>query len=458
MIKKIFDEIAKESSINRKLEILNKNKDNELLKNVLYKACSKRVKFYIKQIPEYKRLETHTHPLEGALMSLDLLSSRSVTGHEAIQHLKEILMCCEPDDAYVIERIIEKDPKIGVASKLLNKVWDNLIERVGYQGCKPYSRELVEKLFKNHKKVFSQLKLDGLYSNVIVDNGESFLESRQGEVISLDNPCFLSELNKLPNCVLNGELTMRGIERYKSNGMIDSLMSISIKKNKGEDISKEINKFEKNNNILYRDALDLITLTFWDKLTINEYYLRKSDRIYEERFEDLESTINNYNYLFVVENRIVKNFEEAKLHFKEVLNRKLEGTVLKASDGLWVDSKPNYQIKIKKEVKLDLKITGFSYGDKGTKNENLISSILVESEDGKLKAVAGGISEEKMEELTKNKENYLNTIVEVKCNGISFTDNGYSLLHPRFLKFRNLDKTVADNLDECIKIHESSSF
>ncbi len=44
-IKEIFDEIANESSTNQKMVILSNHKDNELLKDVLYLANSKRIKF-----------------------------------------------------------------------------------------------------------------------------------------------------------------------------------------------------------------------------------------------------------------------------------------------------------------------------------------------------------------------------------------------------------------------------
>jgi len=415
------------------------------------------VKFYIKQIPEYTRLETHTHPLKGALMSLELLSKRTVTGHEAIQHLKEVLMCCEPDDAYIIERIIEKDPKIGLGTRMLNKVWPDLIEKVGYQGCKPYSKDLVEKLFKKYKKVFSQLKLDGQYVNIIIDDSVPFLESRQGEPTNLENPKFLEELKKLPDGVLNAELTIDGIERYKSNGMITSLISIANKKNNGENVSKEILKFE-SKHMPYRDALDLIRVTAWDLLTLEEYYSRNCTRIYDDRLEELNKVLSGFEMLSVVETRVVKNKEEAMAHFEEVLSRNLEGTVLKAADGLWVDSKPTYQIKLKKEVKLDLRVVGFSYGDKGTKNENVISSLVVQSEDGLLKATAGGIDEEGMEDITNNQDNYLNTIAEIKCNGVSITEKGYSLLHPRYIKSRIGDKDIANTLEECLEIHKASSL
>jgi hypothetical protein len=456
MIKQIFDEIAAESSTNRKVEILSKYKDNELLKEVLYKACSKRVKFYIKQIPEYTSIG-QPYTLEQAVVKIEDFSTRALTGNAAIGYLQKLLMGLPKDDAYILERIIEKDPKIGFGTRMLNKVWPDLIEKVGYQGCKPYSRDLVEKLFKKYKKIFSQLKLDGQYINIIIDDSAPTLESRQGEPTNLEAPKFLEELKKLPNGVLNAELTMDGVERYKSNGIITSLISIANKKSNGENASKEIAKFE-SKHMPYRDALDLIRVTAWDLLTLEEYYSRTCTRIYDDRLEELNKVLSGFEMLSVVETRVVKNKEDAMAHFEEVLSRNLEGTVLKAADGLWVDSKPAYQIKLKKEVKLDLRVVGFSYGDKGTKNENVISSLVVQSEDGLLKATAGGIDEEGMEDITNNQDKYLNTIAEIKCNGVSITEKGYSLLHPRYIKSRIGDKDIANTLEECLEIHKASSL
>jgi len=456
MIKKIFDEIAAESSTIKKMEILDSYKDNELLKRVLYMACSKRVKFYIKTIPEYINVGQN-ETLESALERLSKLSSRELTGYAAISHLSNTLESLSPENAYIIERIIEKKPKIGLETKMLNKVWTDLIEKVGYQGCKAYSRDLVDKLFKKFKKVYSQLKLDGQYINVTISDGDVEMVSRQGEPTNLENPKFLKELKMLPDGVLNCELTMDNVERYKSNGMITSLISIANKKSKGENVDKEIAKFE-SKHMPYREALDLIRITSWDLLTLDEYYSRTCSRVYDDRLEELKKVVVGFEMLSVVETRIVKNKEEAMEHFEDVLLRGLEGTILKAADGLWVDSKPSYQIKLKKEVMLDLKIVGFSYGDKGTKNENVISSLLVQSDDGLLKSTAGGITEDDMEEITNNQGKYLGAIAEIKCNGVSITEKGYSLLHPRYIKHRIGDKDVANTLEECLEIHKASSL
>ena len=455
-IKQIFDKIAAESSTNEKMNILGKYKDNELLVRVLYLANSKRVKFFIKQIPEYSRNEVKTHPLAGALIALELLSSRKVTGNEAIQHLKEILMCCELDDAYIIERIIEKDCKIGMGTRNINKVIPNLIEKTGYMGCKPYSKKLIEKLLASGT-CYSQEKMDGRFVNIVVQGGEVLMESRQGEPTLLDNPAFLSELAQLKDSVVNAELTMEGIERYESNGIVASLISIATKRADGKDVTKELKKFEAK-HMPYREALDAVRVTAWDILTIEEYFTRRCTRPYNERLNDLREEFQGYDKLSIVETREVSTIEEVMVHFEEVLRRNGEGIVVKSLDGVWADKKPNYQIKVKKEMNLDLKVVGFNYGAAGTKNENLISSLNAESEDGLLKTKPQGINEDDMEFITSHQDELLGRIVEIKCSGISQdSDGNYSTLHPVYKMFRD-DKIVANTLTECIEINESSSL
>ena len=114
------------------------------------------------------------------------------------------------------------------------------------------------------------------------------------------------------------------------------------------------------------------------------------------------------------------------------------------------------QCKVKIELDFDLKIVSFNYGTKGSKNENLISSINVESSDGLLKTSPAGITEDDMEYITMNQEKLLGTIVKVKCSGTSHNSNKeYSLLHPVFIEFRT-DKTIADSLDDILNVEKST--
>ena len=454
-IKQIFDEIANESGTNEKMNILSKYKENELLKRVLYMANSKRVKFYIKQIPRYSEdALPFPNGLGWGLDELSKLSERTLTGHDGINHLEGVLESLDKDDAYIIERVIEKDCKIGMGTRNINKVFPNLIEKTGYMGCKPYSKDLITKLLAQGK-AYSQEKMDGRFINIIIQGGEVQCESRQGEPTILDNPYFMGELSELPDCVINGELTMDGVERYESNGIVSSLITIATKKQEGKDPSKDIKKLE-TKHMEYHAALDSIRVTAWDMLTLEEYFTRKCDRPYNERFAELKTLVTDTRNLSVVETRIVTTIEEVMAHFVEVLKRNGEGTVVKSTDGVWADKKPNYQIKVKKEINLDLRIIGFNYGT--GKNEHLISSLNVESSDGLLKTSPTGINEETMEYITNNQDDLMGEIVEIKCSGISIDSAGnYSVLHPVYKHIRD-DKTIPNTLDECIEIDQSATL
>lgn len=208
----ILKEIASETGTNAKMEILKKYKDNELLKKVLYLANSRRAKFYIKDIPSFA-YSGKDLPLNQVLDGLRVLSERIVTGHDAIEHLSGMLSDLHPDDAYVLERIIEKDLKIGMGTTNINKVIPKLIEETPYMGAKSYDEKYVRDIFKNGPAI-SQLKMDGRYSNAIIRHGSVELESRQGEITHLEGSKLIQELEKFPDCVLNGELTV-GSERKK---------------------------------------------------------------------------------------------------------------------------------------------------------------------------------------------------------------------------------------------------
>jgi DNA ligase-1 len=343
-----------------------------------------------------------------------------------------------------------------MGTRNINKVIPDFIEKTGYMGCKPYSRELIEKLLEKGS-AYSQEKMDGRFVNIVIQGGEVEMESRQGEPTILDSPKFMSELATMKDCVLNGELTMEGIPRYESNGIISSLIKIAEKKSEGVDVSKDIKKLE-SKHMGYYTALELIRVTAWDILTIDEYFTRKCKRPYHIRFKELNETVQDYNGVRVVETRVVSNVAEVMAHFEEVLARDGEGTVVKSMDGVWADTKPSYQIKVKKEMNLDLRVVGFNYGTKGTKNEFLISSLNVESEDGLLKTKPQGIDEDEMEYITAHQNELMGKIVEIKCSGLSQNSKGdYSTLHPVFKHFRT-DKDIANTLEECIEINKAASL
>jgi DNA ligase-1 len=472
-IKDIFDEIAEEGGSNAKMDILREYKDVDHLKEVLYLAKSKKIKFFLKQIPEYKTIyNPNTGYTMGQLLAkLADIYDREFTGGSAIKWLTTLLTNCHPDDANVIERIVKKDLKIGMGTSNINKVFPKLIEKTHYMGAKSFSSKLVNTIFEKAKKLvnpimdksialaISEVKADGRYCNAIIRGGELELVSRQGEDTLLGGGILLEELSRFEDCVLNGELVIDGIKREISNGLITSIISINQKfaLNTDKDTKaaeKSIDNMFKKHGLVYSELLDRIRFIVWDIIDVNDYYdnLNTETRVYRlSRLENVLDTIKP-TMISLVEYRFVTTYEEAIAHFAEMLERGEEGTVLKSLDGVWKSGKHTYQIKMKVEFDLDLKIVGFNYGNEGTKNENVISSVTCESSCGTLSTRAQGIPEDLMEYITENQDTLLGTIIEVKCNGLSSNRNGgQSVLYPT-LKLLRDDKTIANSFEECLEI------
>lgn len=452
-IKQIFDEITNEPGTNQKMVILDKYKGNMLLKQVLYLANSKRVKFYIKQIPTYTSSNTAAATLEVACKSLTRLSDRLVTGHAAIAELINICESLTADDAYIIERIIEKDCRLGMGTTNINKIFKGLIEDTPYMGAISFDEKKARTIFVGRTSAYSQIKMDGRYCNAIIRNGDVELESRQGEATVVTGATFLEELTRFPDCVLNGELTMDGVSRYESNGIIASIISILSKKESrgSEETLKHIAKFQQKHGD-FASALQSIRFTVWDMITTDEYFDQKSFVPYEDRVANYSMLLNRLQPTMIsaVKMQTVANYEEAIKHFQKALADGQEGTILKAIDGGWKDGKPNWQIKMKLEMDVDLRITGFNYGT--GKNINVISSVNAESSDGKVVTRPTGINEAMMQHVTDNQQQLLGTILECKCSGLSKdSDGNYSLLHPVFKQLRD-DKDTCDDLQSIIAI------
>lgn len=278
--------------------------------------------------------------------------------------MKNILENLEPDDAYIIERIIEKNPKIGMGTSNINKVFKKLIEKVAYMGAKPYDISLIKKVFENGGYGYSDIKMDGRFNNSIIRSSEIENKSRQGEDVILDNALFIKELEQFDDCVLNGELTMLSddkykISRYEANGIISSLIDITKKRDERseEETNKKILAFEKK-HMPFNEALDRIVYTVWDVITVDEYYDNKSDIPFEQRRQNLINLLSKHKCtrVVLVESKIVNSLDECLEHFQECLNRGEEGTILKAYDAIWRDGKPSNQIKLKLEMTVELKI------------------------------------------------------------------------------------------------------
>ena len=176
-----FNDLAAEPSRNAKIEMLEKHKNNELLREVVRLALDPFTQFYQRKIPAYQTSDKIT-TLQNALGGLYDLSSRTVTGNAAIEYLRMLLSSVSADDAKVLERIIDKSLDCGVNSSTANKVWMGLIKEYPVMLCSAFEQRLVDKI---KYPAIVQLKMDGMRFNAIVRDGKVEFRSRNGKEIQL---------------------------------------------------------------------------------------------------------------------------------------------------------------------------------------------------------------------------------------------------------------------------------
>ena len=452
-IKTILNQLAADSSILAKEAILKQNADNKTLQHVCYLAESPRIKFYMKQLPQ---VTTHTGTMEltPALHGLSKLYKREVAGGAASQLVESYLTQLSADDADVLRMVILKDLKCNVGTSLMNKTWAKLIETTPYMGASPFEEKLARNIIAGGKGI-SQIKMDGQYANTIIRGGDVEMLSRSGETYYFGQAAILADFSRFPDCVLNGELMLKGFNRFKSNGIISSLINIGKKTLAGEDTSKHTKKLKKEHGLDYAEAIDLLQLVAWDTITPDEYFDKISHTPYQTRFDNLVIMLDDMksNYIKLIESIPVHTYGQAIDHFQGALNRGDEGTILKDGNGKWVDDKPKWQVKMKLEITVEMKVVSLIPGTKGTKNENVYSSINLVSEDGLVLCKASGMKEATMQYLKDYEEQMIGKIIEVESCGLTpVNDEGkYALLHPRFKAIRH-DKKQADTLEQIQKI------
>jgi len=254
----------------------------------------------------------------------------------------------------------------------------------------------------------------------------------------------------LQDVVFNSEVLISGVDRYTSNGLLNSISKIEQKVAEGQKY-QNIKEFKKiSERYDYFDLKSRIYFVCWD--VINRYEFREglSETSYKKRFQIVRRLLKNNDFFKSVSTKIITSVEDAKKHFIEIKKRGGEGTIVKARSGRWKSGKPVYQIKLKHEITIELKITGFRQGDSGTKYENTLGAYIVESSCSKIKTKAPGLDENEREYGWVHKEERLGQIVSVVCNGVSYNKDGEpSLLHPRFDGIR-YDKTEADSLKDIL--------
>ena len=437
MVDNIFNQLAATSSRLEKEAILTANKNNAVLRWACFLALDPFTNFYIRKIPKYKTGIGPYISLQHALDKLFALSTRQVTGNAAIEFLTKILEELEPEDAKVVERVIEKDLRCGVSEATVNKIWPNLIPTYPCMLASSYEEKLVNKITWPANV---QLKLDGMRFNAIVDGKKKTVEfrSRNGKLLNL-----LGELEQEflaiagnDDVVFDGELNVMDTETYQ-------FMARQI----GNGILSKAQK-----GTLTQGDAALIHATVWDWIPYADFKVGVSTIPYRIRLNSLFSTMDSSIFKDKDEHRVgkvhkvwnenVNTLAEAQERFEQLLGEGQEGIILKDLNAHWEDKRAKHQIKFKGELECDLVCVDWVEGT--GKNAGRLGALVLESSDGAIKVNVGtGFTDHDRDVITNK---VIGKVIAIKYNGrIVDTRTGVSSLFlPVFVEVRN-DKDVADH-------------
>jgi len=473
-MQKILDEINLENGSNYKKSVLKKYKDNELLKKLLKMTYDKTAFTYgITMKNVHNGSSENTNTLEWALDLLqNKLATRKITGNTAISTVETILEAMSETDAEIIKKVLDRDLKLNLGRTTINEVFKGLIIKPLYMRCDIYT----PKTAKNIKfPAIVQLKADGSFRETSNISGVSVI-SRSGKSYNYD---FEKDFKNVPKGYFHGEMTVRlddsllqqilpKLEKADAKNGTDNVQHITeeYSNHKAKNLEYIVPR-SISNGLLNSDDVpqENIIYDLWDYVTEEDYYLaslkdkKNLPKVpYIERLNVLRNIvreINNPN-IRVIETKEVQNIQEALQFTVEKMNLGLEGAILKDFNLLYKNGTSKQQLKLKVEFNIDVRITGFKEGKKGTKREKTFGSIIYETDDKMIQGSVSGFNDTQLEDFNSRREELIGTVMEIQGNDLTKGRNNsyYAVSHPRFIALR--DKDTTDDIERAMKMLESA--
>lgn len=386
---------------------------------------------------------------EAEFHMLGEIANRCITGNAALEQVGFSLRELSPQSGELLRRVILKDLRCGVGVTLVNAAFPGLIPDFPYMRCTLPKDSNFDK-WGWAAGMISQLKANGMFARIDHEmDGNVMVTSRQGKSFPPSAMAHLVEdvAWTIPRSQqMHGELTVYIDNvlqtRAIGNGILNSLQS------EGTDLPPGA--------VVRYDAWDLIPL-------LDAVPKGKCTTPYKERLERLRqfttaAETEKHISIQLIESRTVYSKPEAMAHYREVIAKGLEGTVVKHPDAAWKDGDSKDQVKFKLEVDVDLKIVGFRDGTDGKRTATTFGSVICQTSDGLLEVAVSGFKRDMEQYLHENRDSVMHKIMCVKANEVSRPSESnelHSLFHPRFVELRD-DKYEADTLAQVVAQFEAA--
>lgn len=407
----ILNSIQINSGRKIKEQILEENKENDLLKDLLYFLYNPYIitGLSTKKINKEVKLNT-SKELNSILNVIEFLKINNTGTDEYIKTIQNWISKQDKQYQEILKQIVTKSLKIGITAKTINKIY-------GKGFIPTFNVMLAEKYYENIDKVKDKFiittKLDGNRMVLIKENGKTKLFSRKGQqllgFVDIENEA--NEYLK-DNTVYDGEVLLQNTKNLDSKTLFQETQKIVRKK----DIVKK--------NMVFN---------IFDMMPLEEFKQGESTKDTLERKNTLHKLLESLNTKWLKEVKMLYIGED-KNKIDELLNKAIEnneeGVMINLVNSKYKCKRVKDLLKVKVMDSADCKIVGFEEGT--GRNKNVLGSFVIDYKGYTVK-VGSGYSDTDRKFFWQNKEKYLNKIIEVQFFEETKNKNGnISLRFPVF--------------------------
>jgi DNA ligase-1 len=422
--KNFYEEIRSSNSRKYKQEVLEKYKDDEIVKRYLKIAFDPYTRFGLSYAKLGKQVMVGDTWCAPTVFDLFEYLEKNNTGRDvdiAVCQLAFDWLTEDAECAEFIAQLICKDLSIGCDAKTINSAMPGLIPTFNVQLANKYfdKPEYVE-----GKDFAITTKIDGGRIIALKENGQVSFYTRAGQryegLVDLEKE--LSE--SFPDGVcLDGEITLFDNAGIPSKEAYKQTMKVTRADGPKHGIK----------------------MLVFDAMYADEFKAQYCPRTWEERRSVLQRLFDRVKPTYFELLPILYQGTDTSMITKlldEAIANKEEGIMINIALAPYEFKRTNNLLKVKKMSTLDLEIVGYEEGT--GRLVGTLGAILVRYKDGNVVKVGSGFSDELRGELWRARGDFLGKIVEIQYfEETTNADGGLSLRFPVFKDFRP-DKLEAD--------------
>lgn len=411
---RILQELESASGKNDKARILETNKDNQRLFELLDAGLNFFRKFHIHKF-DMPHAVSDSHEVDvhaNFLFTLSELENRNVTGNDAKSLVESFFGVCTAEQQKWYTRVIQKDLKIGVSVKTAAKyfnipTFDVMLATDGKK-CKKLG-QIIE------GGVYASPKLDGYRCLAVIAGGSVTLYSRNGSVYTnfpIIEQQLLSMVSEDINLVLDGEIMSDDFQSMQQSAFA------STRGTTVGDVTFHI--------------FDYIPYSEWQS---GKFKMKKSDRL--TLLNKMDKVIKGRDNIVLVDQERVDSIDRVLQLEKQYMALGYEGVMVVPDIPYYKGRKSNKLMKFKTMLSQDCEIVGFYEGTAGTRNEGRLGGLVLKQENGLTCECGSGFSDEDRDYIWRNQSQFLGRTAEVKYQELT---NHNVMRFPIFMRWRDLGK------------------